>query len=417
VSAEAAVAGSGQGGRRWLVLLLIGGILLLPAALILGPSAGSDRSTLDRSPTGTAALAGVLRRLDHEVESLRVGLIPLIRKPAGSVLFMPSEPGLIPSTVLTEHDVELLERFMTEGSTLVIATHYPNLALDSWDVTYEWDALEKRGRDAPGPRWTEALPVLPEPIALGGSLALKGRGGLEAPGAQVLYAVGSVPVVVRKPMGRGQLIVVADPTTISNSGLGRAGNLEFWTQLVGVHLRDGGVVLFDDLHAGAMDDHGVVAYARRSGMVPAMLLVLFLAGLYLWRAGSRLGGLLPALDARNPRASTEIIHAVAGLYGRARLRSHALAVISRRFRRRMERRSGLPWERKLLDPWVQQELGSEAARVFARIRRGFAALLPDPDPDRDSTLELARLVHRFEQTWLTTRRRTDLHGKTERPKK
>lgn len=381
---------------------LLGLLAICGAAfLLLNPAAGGSRSTLDRGPEGTAALAGVLTRLGVEVESLRVGLVPLIRRPDGSVLVMPSEPGLLPSSMVGEAELDILERFMTRGSTVVVATHYPTSVLDEWEVEYLWDSLGRPGREPDTPRWHEALPLLPHPVTLGGPLAISGRGGLEAGStAEVLYAVDDVVVALSLPVGKGALVVVSDPTTLTNAGVGRAGNLDFWVSLVRHHLRPGGVVLFDDLHAGAADDHGVVAYARKAGMVPAMLLVLILGALYLWRAGSRLGEILPSLDERNPRASSELVRALASLYQRAGLRAHALAVLSRRFRRRMERRSGLPWDRKVLDPWVAQELGPEAARTFGRIRRGFAALLPDDDPDRESALELARLVHRFEQTWL-----------------
>ena len=388
--------------RLGVPVALLGVVTLVGAAgLVLGPSAGGTRSTLDRGPEGTAALAGVVGRLGVEVESLRVGLVPLVRRPEGSVLVMPSEPGLLPSSVVGDAELELLERFMARGSTLVVATHYPTAVLQEWNVDYVWDALERPGRTAGAPRWNEARPLLPHPVTLGGPLAIVGRGGIESgPTAEVLFAVDDVAVVLSRPVGKGALVVVADPTTITNAGIGREGNLDFWVSLIRHHLQPDGVVMFDDLHAGAADDHGVVAYARRAGMVPAMLLVLVLGALYLWRAGSRLGEILPPLDERNPRASSELVHALASLYQRAGLQAHALAVISRRFRRRMERRSGLPWDRKLLDPWVAQELGTDAARAFGRIRRGFAALLPEGDPDRDATLELARLVHRFEQTWL-----------------
>lgn len=329
---------------------------------------------------------------------------------------MPSEPGLLPSSIVGDAELELLERFMVEGSTVVVATHYPTSVLQNWNVDYIWDALERPSRTEGAPRWNEALPLLPHPVTLGGPLAITGRGGIESESAvEVLYAVGDVPVVLSRPVGKGALVVVSDPTTLTNAGLSREGNLDFWVSLLRHHLQPGGVIMFDDLHAGAADDHGVVAYARKAGMLPAMLLVLVVAGLYLWRAGSRLGEILPPLDERNPRASSELVHALASLYQRAGLQAHALAVISRRFRRRMERRSGLPWDRKLLDPWVAQELGPDAARAFGRIRRGFAALLPEDDPDRDAALELARLVHRFEQTWLRSVRAG--HGATgRRPK-
>ncbi len=337
---------------------------------------------------------------------MRVGLVPLTRQPAGSVLIQASAPGLVPAAVLSETEVELLRRFVEEGSTAVVVTHFPTLVLEELGIGYDWEALPRLDRG--GSRWREAAPVLPGPVTVGEPLAIQGRGGLEPSTLDdVLYAALGVPVVTERSVGEGSLVVVSDPWILSNAGLRHGGNLEFWVRLVDDRLRPGGLVLFDDLHAGATDGKGVVAYARRAGVLPAILLVLVALGLYGWRAGSRFGAVLPGVDARNPRASAELVHAVAGLYERADLRGHALAVLSRRFRRNLERRSGQAWDRGGLGPWVASELGPDAARQFARIKRGFGALLTVHLPDRDETLELARLVHDFEAQWLRPGRRTD----------
>jgi len=385
---------------RLAVGLLALAVVFLPLALVLAPGAGSDRSTLDRGPEGSAALAGVLRGLGHEVESLRVGLVPLTRRPAGSVLIMPSAPGLLPSAVLGEGEAAILLRWLEQGSVAVVLTHYPSYLLEELGIGYEWEALERPVRG--GPRWRPSLPILAHPLTLGPPLAIQGRGGLKpSDEASPLYAVGTVPVIAVHPLGEGAVVVVADPYLATNAGLGKEGNLEFWVRLVSHYLEPGGRVLFDDLHAGATDAKGVVAYARRAGVVPAMLLALFALALYGWRAGTRFGAVLPPLEERNLRASSELVHAVADLYERAQLRGHVLAVLSRRFRRALERRSGLKWDRGGLDAWTASELGPAAARDFARIRRGFAALLGEDRPDREQTLELARLVSTFETTWLT----------------
>ncbi len=392
-----------RSARRWTLGLVAGLLLGVAGLLFLGAGVSSNRSTLDRGPEGTAALASVLRGLGHDVESLRLGLITLVRRPAGSVLFMPSAPGLIP-TVLGEAELHILEEFIAKGSTVIVVTHYPTALLDPFDVEFEWDALERPPRTGPGYR--QALPVLPLPVTLGEPLAVAGRGGITLTGdGNVLYSVDGVPIVASIPAGKGEVIVVSDPSTITNRGISRAGNLDLWVRLVRDRLRDDGVVMFDDLHAGATDDKGTIAYARRAGLLPALLLAVLLAGLYLWRAGARFGSVLPPKASRNPRTSSELVHAIAGLYERAGLRSHALAVLSRRFRRAVERRSGLRWDRDSVAPWVERELGPGAGRAFERIRRGFASMLSDPDPPRDETLELARLVHRFETEHLNVRRR------------
>ncbi len=187
---------------RGLVLLLALVVVLIPVGLVLAPGAGSDRSTLDRGPEGTAALAGVLRGLVHEVESLRVGLVALTRRPVGGVLIMPSAPGLFPSAVLGEGEARILQQWVEAGSTAVVVTHYPHFLLDEVGIGYDWEALERPPRG--GQRWRESLPLLPHPLTLGPPLAVKGRGGIE-PGDEsaTLYALDRVPVVAAHPMGKG----------------------------------------------------------------------------------------------------------------------------------------------------------------------------------------------------------------------
>ena len=109
---------------------------------------------------------------------------------------------------------------------------------------------------------------------------------------------------------------------------------------------------------------------------------------------------LPPPDRRHPRASSELVAAIGSLYERAGMHHHAVTLMSRRFRRKVERRSGLAWKRDSLQTWVATELGPEAARAFERIRRSFASTLARSDPDPHDVLELARRIQRFESTWL-----------------
>jgi hypothetical protein len=379
------------------LLLLVGAVFVF----LLGSGAGGSRATGDRGPEGTAAIAAVLTQLGHPVESMRVGLNALVRAPEGSVLFLIAAPTLIPSAIVGEGELTRLEKWVEAGNTAVIVTHYPDAFLETLGPDFLWDELDRLDRDA-AQRTHTAYAVLPGPLTLGGALAVEGRGGLKLHGLrdEPLFAVDAHAVAVRRSLGDGTVVAVADPFTITNRGLRYGGNLDFYVAVVRTHLGEGGHVLFDDLHAGGGDDFGVVAYARRAGLTPALLIVLLLGAAYLWRAGSRFGAVLPPPDRRNPRASSELVGAIGNLYERAGLHSHVVALMSRRFRRKVEQRSGLAWKREALEGWVASELGPDAARLFARIRHGFAALLNRSDPDPDDVLTLARNVHRFESTWL-----------------
>jgi hypothetical protein len=386
--------------RRLPAIAAAGTLLGAAVLFLLGAGPGRTRASDDRGPHGTAAFAAVLRRLDLPVDSLRVGLNPLRRAPAGSVLFLVSAPSLLPSAIVGEGELARLERWVEEGNTAVVVTHYPDAFLERLGPAFDWDSLPRLERDAVE-RTRPALAVLPGPLSLAGALAVEGRSTLAADGTdEALFAVDDHPVAVRRALGTGTVIAVSDPFTLENRGVGVGANLEFYLAVVRRHLGEGGHVLFDDLHAGGGDEFGVVAYARRAGLAPALLLLVLLAGAWLWRASARFGSLLPPADRRNPRASSELVFAIGGLYERAGLHAHALALMSRRFRRKVERRSGRSWKAEAPDAWVAAELGPEAARAFERIRHGFATLLPLTAPDADDVLVLARRIHRFETTWL-----------------
>jgi hypothetical protein len=387
-------------------------VVLLLAAVLLGapligvslPGAGGDRSSLDRGPEGSAALAGVFRRLGYSVESLRTGLHGLDRRPAGTVLYMPAAPGLLPPPLMPG-DVERIQRFLERGGTLVAAVSGPSPLLLGLGIEFDSRARPKPERGT-GLADARALPLLPDPLVGSAPLAIRGRGGFPAarPPEEVLYAADGVPVALRVSRGEGRAILLADPYVGSNAGVGSGGNLDLHVAILGRYLAPSAPVLFDDLHAGAGDDAGVVAWARRAGFLPPLLLVVLLAVLYLWRAGVRFGAILPALDERAPRASIELVRAVASLFERAGLYPHSLAVVSRRFRRELARRSGGGSEPGRLERWVRDEFGAAAAADFDRIRRTLAELLSRADPKKDDVLSACLMVHEFERRWLVRRR-------------
>lgn len=387
-----------RGRPGWSALGLAG---LLAVAVWVVRSAGSaDRSSTSLGPEGTAALAGVLGRMGHEVESVRLGLHVLSNRPMGSVLFLPMAPGLV-STGIGASELARLEQFVRAGSTAVVLTHYTDPVTEWLGREYAWRAIDGGGAEGP----PLALPVLPEPLVFGGGLQMEGRGGLKPHGGDdVLFAVGEVPVVVRRRDGDGTWFLVADPGTATNRTLGRAGNLAFYTALVERHLGPGGRVMFDDLHAGAGDSKGLVAWARGGGLLPSLLALVLLVAAWIWSAGLRFGAILPAVGQRAARPTTDLVGAVATVYERAGLQAHALAVMSRRFRRRLERHAGRSWSGGQLNAWVQAELGESAGRDLERIRRRLGELLADPSPRLEDVRAAAALLHHFETAYLTGHR-------------
>jgi len=396
MAAERAQGSTGGAGLR----LALGVAVVLVVAFFLVPTLPGDRSTMDRGPGGSAALAGVLERMGIEVESMRVGLRPLAERPIGSVLVVVLAPGLLQGQAFTPPEITWVTEFVGAGSTLIVVADREHSLLSTFGIGYLWEELDDDYSELQ--HRFRGIAVLPEPHTLYGPLSLVGRGGLavEESGADTLFAVAATPVVARKEVGAGSVIVVADPFTISNEGLGEAANLAFYSGLIRDSLGRDGRVMFDDLHAGAETGRGVVAYARKAGFLPALLLTLLLAIFYLWRAGSRLGVVLPAADRRSSRASIEMAHAVGSLYDRAGLLHHALDILADRLRGRVERRAGLDWQGSPMADWIEKELGLQALKEVRWLQGRFIELRGEPKPPLEEVLRWARRAQEFQIRWL-----------------
>jgi hypothetical protein len=393
----AARAGASNGLR-----LAMGLALVAVVGALLMPGIPGDRSSVDRGPGGSAALRGVLERMGLEVESMRVGLRPLSQRPVGSVLVVALAPGLLQSPAFSAIELRWVEQFVESGSTLILVADRDHALLVRFGIEYLRRAIDD---DDVGPDGRfHATAVLPEPQTLAGSLSLAGRGGLGPNDRDVdpLFAVAGAAVVVRKQVGAGWVFVVSDPHTISNAGIGEAANLVFYSGLIAASLSARGVVMFDDLHAGAGTGQGVVAYARKSGFLPSLMLILLLLICALWRAGSRLGAVLPAPDRRSSRGNIEMVYAVGSLYDRAGLVHHALDVLARRLRRRVEHRAGVPWDGDPMAHWIEVELGAQALEEARWLQERFVELHGQSRPAMDEVLHWARRTQEFPSRWFDT---------------
>jgi len=334
------------------------------------------------------------------VQSMRVGLRRLRDQPEGSVLIVVLAAGPLQSPAFNGSELRWVLEFVERGNTLVIAADREHALLDELGVVFT--TRQERGRDENRNRH-RATAVLPGPHSLYGPLSLAGRGGLDLSESSfvAMYAVDDHAVMARSVLGSGEVVVVADPFTLSNEGLGEGANLALYTGLIGSSLGEDGVVLFDDLHAGAHADRGVVAYARRSGFLPALLLAVVLLLFYLWRAGSRLGSVLPARDRRSALASAEMVHAVGGLYERAGLAGHALKVLSRRLGERVEAKSGALLVDAASSEWAR-ELGDEAIEELSWLQDQLLRLCAQESPGVDEVLLWARRSQQFQGRWMAT---------------
>ena len=375
-------------------------LLVIGATTFVAPSSQYGRSTLSREADGTAALGEILLARGREVDSLRLGLQVLRNASPQSVLVVlagTSAFSLGHSPIEVERMVEIVE----SGGTVVLLSDRPHGLTTHVGINI---APRSRGRGDLANGLAAASPVVAHALTLGGSLQLQGRGALLNDVGLPLFASDGKVVAATVDVGLGRLVAFADPFVATNAGLTRGGNLMAMLSAIEGWLGPSGRVLFDDLHAGAPNDRGIVAYARRAGLAPALFLSLVTIGLFLWRGSRREGAVLVASRHGPTQPSTELVHALATLYERAGLTDHALDIVSRRFRREIEARSGVPWNGSRMRQWVLDELGPGAAKEFDDLSRRFAEAYRVSDPSIASVGELADRVHRFRSRRLIRRR-------------
>ena len=141
-----------------------------------------------------------------------------------------------------------------------------------------------------------------------------------------LLSDGNGDIVVRYPLGRGEVVAVSDPVPLTNERIGLAANARL-AYLLGVPRRAGGVVAFDDALHGALVDRPW--YRALSTPLRVALSIAGIA-LVLALAGSALGGAAPMrLRPQREPTSAEFVAALAALYERTRARAAAQAILVR----------------------------------------------------------------------------------------
>lgn len=123
---------------------------------------------------------------------------------------------------------------------------------------------------------------LTEPgLALPAEIRLLSRLTLQPPpaGWRTIYAVDGKAVVLERSIGSGSLVLVSDSSLFSNEALKADRQAALLVWLLGEHRR----IIFDEFHLGVSEQGGIMALARRFGLLPLIGVLLLMAGLYIWQ--------------------------------------------------------------------------------------------------------------------------------------
>jgi hypothetical protein len=124
--------------------------------------------------------------------------------------------------------------------------------------------------------------TLVEPgLALPTEIRLLSRLTLQPPptGWRTIYAADGKAVLLERSIGSGSLVLVSDSSLFSNEALKADRQAALLVWLLGEHRR----IIFDEFHLGVSEQGGIMALARRFGLLPLIGAMLLLAGLYIWQ--------------------------------------------------------------------------------------------------------------------------------------
>lgn len=103
------------------------------------------------------------------------------------------------------------------------------------------------------------------------------------PGWRTLYArvetTNRYPVIIERVIGRGSIVLSADPYYFSNESLRREREPELLSWFVGPARE----VVFDETHLGVQEEAGVATLARKYRLGGLFFALLVLAGLFIWQ--------------------------------------------------------------------------------------------------------------------------------------
>ena len=291
-----------------------------------------------------------------------------------------------PTGGVSDDDAKAMLRWVERGNTLLLLSKKANGLHRVLDVIPTEDATTEKQKFVQvklDPDLDRSFGYLRDvhSLSVGSASTLP-----ETAGALPLWWVGDSPGAMVLRHGQGRVILVADPSLATYSGLWdrkdgqenlRDDNVLFLVNAATMHAQDG-KVYFDEYHHGFQSGGGFWGYLHYYGQ-QYMLLVLFLAvGAGVWMWAVRLGPATPT-----PRTSeadaVDYASALARLYQQAGARRRLARTLARGFLGALTgqlrlRRNALPAE--VLSAWRQHDPGpsgerlQELLRAAATLRRG-----------------------------------------------
>ena len=167
----------------------------------------------------------------------------------------------------------------------------PILLKERWGFELDFIGLEPAGESyAPAQVRRQIDLPLPEQLDWHSATIFK---SLTEPWRKI-YVRGPNPVVIERPIGAGTLVLASDSYFLSNEALLKDPHADLLAWLVGPSK----AVVFDEAHFGMVEQKGVASLLRKYRLGWAVLSLLLLAGLFVWKNSSSFAQ--PYADTRAP---------------------------------------------------------------------------------------------------------------------
>lgn len=248
-------------------------------------------SSLRSDPVGSLALYQALERTDGTQVQRNYHQLSRYKQTGSTILLLGSSPRLCAN----RKEMAELEQLAIAGNRILIAFKPV--------VTAPEKAPEPASKTEQPPKKAAVPPVvstgiLPVSAAHPGQVPV--RAALAAPelalpetarfisrltlqppptGWQTIYAVEGGAMVLERRIGAGSLVLVSDSSIFSNEALKADRQSVLLTWLLGENHR----IVFDETHLGVREQGGIMALARRFGLMPLLGVLLLMAGLYIWQ--------------------------------------------------------------------------------------------------------------------------------------
>jgi hypothetical protein len=374
------------------ILLVAGGVLLLltVALAFLGSAPASQGmqvpSTYSAEPGGARAAYLLLQELHYSVSRWERSPTELPRDPEAAILILanPWEPP-------TKEELTGLQRFVENGGQVVftgkgIKTYFPKARVVAGDPTSEWTTFSA---DVPSV-YTAAAP----------KIALQTNTTWRKPGADQLplYGEEQSPVVLSWRVGKGRILWWAAPTPLTNSGISREGNLNFFLNAMSASSageKQAMRIYWDEYFHG--ERTSLWSYVQKTPVSWGLLQVSIL-GLIVVLTFSRRSGptVMPPVVSR--LAPLEFVDTLGGLYERAHADPAVVGFVYQRFRANLSRqlRVSSSTSDTALAEAVQSRLGWKETGLKTILARALVASRAHKVPAEEA-LGLVQDLEKYEE--------------------